>query len=143
MVSGIVTLIGASSTIIKDIRSLRKNFLEAEDDFIALFNEINDFKAVLLEARKAFLVSREHPPGSSATPETGLDDINDELKEAQSMLQELGVYVKSLAKNEGDNNGTKVKKLTWVKEMRSLNKRRARLRDIRSRIHLRLDVSAA
>ena len=144
VLSGIVTLIGASTTIIKDLRSLRRNFREAEDDFLALLNEINDFNAVLLEARKAYMLSRGgQPPGSSATPGHGLDSLTDEIKEAQSVLHELGVYVKSIAKHAHNSNGIKVNKITWLKELRNLRKRRAELRDCRSRIHFMLDVSAA
>jgi hypothetical protein len=123
--SSIVTLIGVSMTIENELRSLSRIFRDAEHDHLALLNQINDSNAVILEARGAYLLSREWPShGNSATLRQGSSNLTDEFDQTKTLLEELGVCVKSMAKRVQDRNVTKLNKIAWLRQMKTLKKRR-------------------
>ncbi len=141
--SGIVTLLGAATTITNDLRNLRQLFRDAQDDYLARLNEISDSNAVLHEAHNAWQSIRRGRDRGNGTPLSHLPNFADDVTQAKALLDELGAFLKSMTKQVKSSNEVKVDRIAWVKQMKVLKKRRKQLKAFRIKVDQMLGLSTA
>ncbi|KAI9889845.1 MAG: hypothetical protein M1814_004947 [Vezdaea aestivalis] len=142
--SGTVTLILATTSLINQIRRLRRIFRDAEDDYLALLKEVEDFNFVLTGIRDAnFSTQDGSAHGTSGFSDDLWDKIANEVGQVMALLIEMRVCLDLMSKGIEDGENKRVDRVAWLRGTKALGKKRRQLEEFRTRIHFNLDISTA
>ncbi|KAL9071606.1 MAG: hypothetical protein Q9157_005414 [Trypethelium eluteriae] len=134
LTASIIAVVGAATTVAKQLDHLRATLRDTPDDLCSVVNEISDLQLVL-ETCKAVT---EHLATSDIDRSAPTAEINVFLCKSEQYLQELGQLVSSCLSPSSSGGGiqrVRIARFRWSKASSQVNKLRTKLRDSRQDIH--------
>ena len=129
-VSAIVGLAIAGAKVGDSLYALVDTLKDAPREFLALSDEVTDFRATLTRVIEA-KDSGEIPFGENRRI-TGLDRL---IVRGEEIIQQIEKFVKRVSnQQDGDNQGTQVNRIKWLRRVKRAQKLKETLRVQKSSI---------
>ncbi|MCJ1230828.1 hypothetical protein MMC12_007502 [Toensbergia leucococca] len=127
VIASVVALLDTGSKTAKHLRRLIHHFRHADDELIALSNEVNDLCLVLTEVERT-------SQDTTIRPQTQLmDALSTQLGRAKTKLAELETLIQSVSKVQ--LSGTlRVNKIAWLSKKATARGLQEHLKDVRLKI---------
>ena len=131
--ASIITVLGVGGQVANTIKRLA-SLKDASDVVLALNNEISDLRLTVMAIRYEF----ERQETSEITADAS---ITSSLEQANEKVHELETLQNRLAKVVPEANGTTVKKrVTWLREQKTIQRLQHDLRGIRLQLVIALSI---
>ena len=136
VVASVASLLDIGARTAKHLRRVIHSFRHADDELIALSNEVNDIRVVLTEVENTSQVT-------TILPRTQLiDALETQLDRAKTKFTELEILIQSLSQLQ-PSGVIETKKLAWLSKKTTAQRLQQDLKDIRQKIHGLLGIATA
>ena len=127
-VSAILGLAAIGASAGNSLYSLVDTIKDAPNEFLALSNEVTDFRLFLSKIEEAWEAGQ-----LSVEENKSGDDIDPMLKRGGETLKEVETLVKEVARQKGkEGQNTRIRRIQWLRRSRKAKKLQEVLRVLRS-----------
>ena len=136
VIASVVTLLDTGAKSASHLRRLIHHFRHADDELIALSNEVNDLRVVLTEVEFA-------SQDTTFLPRTQLlAALSTQLSKAETKLVELEALVQSISQPLL-SGALEANKIAWLSKKTTAKRLQVDLRDVRLKIFTLLSIKTA
>ena len=136
VIASVVALLDTGAKSASHLRRLVHHFRHADNELIALSNEVNDLHVVLTEVELA-------SQNTTFLPQTQLlAALSTQLSRAKTKLVKLEALVQSISQHQ-PSGALEVNKIAWLNKKATAKRLQVALRDVRQQIFALLSIKTA